>query len=515
MADLQSSSSSWRKSWKSLDRAARLALGTAIAVVTAALIGVAVWALRPSYQVLFAQLNEGDAAVIVEELKRAKEPYRLANGGTTIEVPAERVHETRLSLMAGGAPLAGGVGFEIFDRQGLGATEQSQRVSYQRAVQGELARTISALEGVQQARVHIVMPESTLFRRDRQEPRAAVTLVLKPNGTLAREQVAGIQRLVAASVAGLSPARVVVADQRGVTLSGVDAFVDVGGRSDGSAGAGVGEARLAMKRQVEDYITRKIVELLDRTFGPGQAMVTVDASLNFDEVRRTIQDRGPSPGDAAAVVRRRQMQAATPGAAENAWTLDAMSELEGLRTTSTSDVEYEYVRRIEQVVAAPGGVTRLSVGVVVPGTLDADRRTQITSLVRMAAGLDPRRGDALVVEGWSRDSASATEPAVSDAATDSTASAENGPTAVGPSAATAQAARGATAPVVPLHHFGWMLFGTLVILAGLAALVWRTRHTSARIPVAERERLLADLERALAPATAPAAPRPEPARGNR
>src|SRR6185295_6468736 len=144
---------------------------------------------------------------------KQKTPYHLTGDGTTIEVPAGQVHETRLRLMSSGMPLAGGVGFEIFDRQGLGATEQSQRVSYQRALQGELARTIGALDHVQQARVHLVLPESTLFRRDRQESRASVSLKIEPGIVLLEAQIFGIQRLVAAAVPGLEIGRVVVTDQ--------------------------------------------------------------------------------------------------------------------------------------------------------------------------------------------------------------------------------------------------------------------------------------------------------------
>src|SRR6185295_8185678 len=218
---------------------------------------------------------------------KQKTPYHLTGDGTTIEVPAGQVHETRLRLMSSGMPLAGGVGFEIFDRQGLGATEQSQRVSYQRALQGELARTIDALDGVEHARVHLVLPESTLFRRDREEARASVSLGLAPGVTLVREQIFGIQRLVAAAVPGLDIGRVVVTDQHGMTLSASDAL---------TVGGATGEGRLSMKREVEEYVARKIVALLDRAYGPGRAIVSVDATLNFDEVKRTVQDLLPPAG---------------------------------------------------------------------------------------------------------------------------------------------------------------------------------------------------------------------------
>src|SRR5215831_18688670 len=143
--------------FESMPLRTRVALGVGTFVILAVACVFAWWALRTDYAVLFSRLNESDAAGIVAELKKQKVDYKLDDGGTTIRVPAEKVHDIRLALMSSGTPIAGGVGFEIFDRQGLGATEQSQRVSYQRALQGELARTIGALDGVQQARVHLVL----------------------------------------------------------------------------------------------------------------------------------------------------------------------------------------------------------------------------------------------------------------------------------------------------------------------------------------------------------------------
>ena len=280
----------------SMSTRSRVLLGVGITLIVVASLALAWWASRTEHAVLFSRLTEADAAGIVAELKKQKVRYELADAGTTIRVPADQVHEIRLALMSSGTPIAGGVGFEIFDRQGLGATEQSQRVSFQRALQGELARTVGALEGVQQARVHLVLPESTLFRRDRQEARASVSLKLEPGLVLEQPRIFGIQKLVAASVPGLETSRVVVTDQHGLTLSSSDAL---------TVGGATGEGRLTMKREVEEYVTRKIVALLDRTYGPGRAIVSVDATLNFDEVRRTVQDLLP-PTAQGNVRRRRQ-----------------------------------------------------------------------------------------------------------------------------------------------------------------------------------------------------------------
>jgi flagellar M-ring protein FliF len=377
--------------WSRLTVPARAGLLLGAAVIVTATIALAIWASSTDYAVLFTRLGEGDAANVVEQLKHQKIPYRLADAGTTIKVPAGQVYETRLALVSGGLPLSGGVGFEIFDRQGFGVTEQSQRVAYQRALQGELSRTIGALDGVKMARVHLVMPEETMFKRDREEARAAVSLVLKPGATLTAEQTAGVQRLVAASVSGLDASKVVITDQRGITLSGAD------GMASGTAGS---DARLSIKRNIEQYVARKVSDLLEHAFGTGQALVSVDVALNFDEIKSSVQDLVPMHGGVSgpegAVMHKRQVE--TGGNAAPALTSESAAGAGTKPAGMTTEVEYEYGRRVEQVISAPGNITRMSVGVIVPGDLSDDKRRRITDLVRMAAGINEARGDAVVVQ---------------------------------------------------------------------------------------------------------------------
>lgn len=368
--------------------------GVKIAAVGAAvlLISLGIWltftAFHEEYRVLFADLAPADAGAIVEQLKQQKVPYRIAGNGTVISVPAERVHEVRLGLMSSDLPLSGGVGFEIFDKQGLGTTEHSQRVSYQRALQGELARTISAMDGVKQVRVHLVLPESTLFSRDRQQASAAVNVTLEHSAALTRDQIVGMQRLVAASVPGLEPARVIITDQRGITLSA--------GGTDG-IGAGAADARLQVKREVEEYMTHKIARLLDSAYGPGQAIVSVDATLNFDATKTTVQDLLPAGGAAASgegrLIRKRQVVGGG-GEPSTEGSTDGVAR----QPSSSVELEYQYGKRIDEVIAAPGAVTRVSVGVIVPGLLNDEKRQRIGELVRMAAGIDDTRGDAISVQ---------------------------------------------------------------------------------------------------------------------
>lgn len=495
----------------------------------AALLGLGGWlassALAVEYRVLFSELAEADAAAIVERLQESNTDYRLANAGTTILVPAAGLYDTRLSLMSGDTPLSGGVGFEIFDNQGLGATEQSQRVSYQRALQGELARTIATLDNVKQARVHLVLPDSTLFKRDTQEPRAGVTLHLKTTEAPSREQIAGVQRLVAASVAGLDAAKVVIVDQRGVTLSGL---------ADLDAATGSGEGRLTTKRDVESYITRKITAVLDEAYGAGRAIVSVDVTLNFDEIRRTVQDLLPvrSQGGDGRVLPRVQENS---GVAYNdpTWAIETSSNVAARPGNSATRVEYEYGRRIEQVIAAPGGVTRLTIGVIVPAALDAASLERIREMVEVVAGVDEARGDEVIVRtledlGGRRYSNAVGEPVAMHAAAampaaqvsaplgapagtiesetiagDPEHELTSGPAEVAASVGEALAELPVDEPLAELS--GRALGGSWWLVAAVAALAliavalaaFKRRRAKPELSTAERERLLAEIKRAL------------------
>lgn len=458
--------------WTGLGRGARVALLGGATLLLAMLVWASFSAFRQDYRVLFAELSQADAGAVVTKLKHEKIPYRLSDDGTAILVPAEQVHDLRLTLMSGDAPLRGGVGFELFDKQGLGVTEHSQRVSYQRALQGELARTIGALDNVKQVRVHLVMPESTLFTRDRQQASAAVAVTTRPGTSLEAQQIVGVQRLVAAAVPALAPERVVVTDQRGVTVSSNDA---------GTGGAGAADARLQVKREIEEYLARKVTHLLDGAFGAGQAIVSVDAALNFDATKTTIQDLLPGGNGAAEgrVVRRRQLTGSA--AAEPSWTSTVDGPPATQRSPSSSlEVEFEYGRRIDEIIAAPGAITRISVGVVVPDALNEERRVKVTELVKMAAGIDERRGDAVTVQPLSQMDLPATHDVEA---------------ALAPDAPPPRVSERTVAP----SPYSAVLMGVLIVfLIGMLVLLLRRRRPVRALSNEERQSLLDDIQRALA-----------------
>jgi flagellar M-ring protein FliF len=284
-------------------------------------------------------------------------------------------------------PLRGAVGFELFNNADFGMTEFAQKVNYQRALQGEITRTIMSVEDVQFARVHLAIPEQGVFRKNASKPKASITLTLKPGRTLRQEQVTGIQRLVSAALPDIAAQDVTIVNQSGVALTRV-----AGAEGELESGS----ARLDSKRAAEEYLARKASAVLDRMFGPGQAMVTVDVVLNHDQSRVTTEDVLPSRSDSDAnptgvVVRQRSYVRDSTAATTVSDTprRDANS--------GHLEIDYQVGHRTEQVVTAPGAVQRLGVAIVVRAALDKAQLERVRNLVAVAVGFDGERGDGIAV----------------------------------------------------------------------------------------------------------------------
>jgi flagellar M-ring protein FliF len=383
----------FKTAWAGWSRGARALFATMVVAVLAIAVWGSVWTFQTSYQVLFADLDSRDAGAIVQELKRLKVPYKITEGGTKILVDEKSVHETRLRLMGSNVALSGGVGFEIFDNKDVGMTEYTQKINYQRALQGELARTILSINQIKQARVHLVVADTALFKRQKVNPKASVSLVLKPGAELSREQINGIQRLVAAAVPAMDAGSVTVLDQAGVALSAP---------AEENEDYALANGKFRLKKNAEDYFIRKISAVLDRTFGPGQAIVSVDVTLNLDEVRRTQQTVVPLRANAGeeggAVVRKRQsVYRNSKGAVTRTVNGDATYANASPDLTSTTDVEYELGKTVEQVVSSPGGIQRVSVGIVVP-RMNTDQQRRVQDVVSMIVGYNEARGDAISIQ---------------------------------------------------------------------------------------------------------------------
>lgn len=453
-----------QETWRGFSPQARAGLvaGTVLSVALTA--GLGWWAYRTDYQVLFADLGAGDAAAMTAELDKMKADYQLTDGGRTIMVPKDQVYRQRLQLMGKEIPLHGAVGFEVFNNADFGMTDFVQKVNYQRAVQGELTRTVLSIEGVQAARVHLALPEQGLFKKAQGHAKASVTVTMKPGKTLAEEQVTGIQRLVAASVADIAPGDVTVLDQHGVALTRPS-------QREGEAGVGA-NARLDAKRSAEEYLQKKVNKVLERTFGPGAGVASIDLALDLDQNKVTTEEvlgaRGQEAGTVPAGVLVRERQSERDSAS-------ASTQAGGGSSTSESD--YQVGRRVQQHVSAGGAIKRMTVAVLVKQPLTTEQAAQLREVVALATGLDPARGDAIVVQSM-------------DQLVPPGRPAGEGTVNVGEDAASAAAS--ASAPQEePAPHVLTVLLGILMLVLAGGGLLLRRRQTGVRrLQAAEREQLL-------------------------
>ncbi|MGD8560456.1 MAG: flagellar basal-body MS-ring/collar protein FliF, partial [Gammaproteobacteria bacterium] len=376
---------SFKEMFDSNSSATKNGLVIGFIVIVLVTLAAGYWLLSASYAVLFKDLEQQDAAAVVSELESQDIPYKLENGGRTVLVPEENVHRVRLQLMETEARLIGGIGFELFDNSDFGMTEFVQKINYQRALQGELTRTITSLDEIKYARVHLVMPESSLFKDNQKTASASITLFVNDGDKIKSKQVAGIQRLVASSVPGMELSSVIVANQNGVVLSR---------ETSDEADSTTVSYRLRMRKEIESYLTDKATKMLERTFGSNQALVSVDVALNLDKVKTTLENIIPSHEEKNGIVKKRETTKKTDKTNDNV----------------TTEVEYRLGRKVDQVVTTPGSISHLSVGVLVPRDTSARRVMQIEELVSMAVGIDKARGDEIVVHAVALPQAKADTP---------------------------------------------------------------------------------------------------------
>lgn len=352
---------------------------------------------KVEYATLFTQLEPTEAGKIVEKLKEKKIPYKLEDNGTTILVDKNKVYDTRISIAAEGLPESGIVGYEIFDKTNLGMSEFVQKLNYRRALEGELAKTISSLNGVKKARVHIVIPEKALFEKDQKQPTASVTLQLAGENTISKLNIRGIQNLVASSVEGLSPNNVTIVDHRGRILSETDL--------DPNSILGKTQSQHEQQIRVEQYLTNKVQSLLDGVLGPGNSEVRVSAELDFTQIERTITDYNPD----------RQVVRSEQSITQSSRTVDSLQYPAPNRTVEQSNTvtNYEIPQTIERIVNGVGTIKRITVGALINGTYritekDGKRQVEyiprseeelkkLEEIVKNAVGFDPNRNDQISI----------------------------------------------------------------------------------------------------------------------
>jgi flagellar M-ring protein FliF len=382
----------------------------AMGAVTAALIGFFAFLIlrftAPTMTPLFTDLTVEDSAAIIKDLDRQVIPYEMRNEGAIIMVPKDRVTKLRMGFAESGLPKGGGIGYDIFDKsEALGTTSFVQNINHLRALEGELARTIRALDRVQAARVHLVLPERPLFSRDKVEPSASI--MVKVRGALEASQVRAIRHLVASAVNGLRPQRISIVDETGRLLAD-------GANDDEAAGGIAADDRQA---SYERRLRQEVENIVSSVVGPGRARVQVAAEFDYNRITQTSDKFDPD----GKVVRSTQTREETAATADPQGQVTVNNELPGNQTNqgtpareqskkSEEITNYDISRTTETRVTEGGRINRISVAVLVDGaysrndkgeTVYSERSKEeldrIAALVRSAIGFDQRRGDQVEV----------------------------------------------------------------------------------------------------------------------
>ncbi|MCK9260986.1 MAG: flagellar M-ring protein FliF [Azoarcus sp.] len=399
--------------------AAAAALGLAIALV----VGVLMWNRAPEYGVLFSNLEERDGGQIIAALQQQNVPYHMSADGRSILVSQEQVHDVRLRLAAEGLPKGGLVGFELMDSQKLGVSQFNEQVNYQRALEGELSRTVQSISSVMSARVHLAMPKQTAFLRDDQKPTASVMVKLRAGRVLDATQIAGIVHLVSSSVPRMNESAVSIVNQNGELLTM---------KSDPLRQAGLDPTQLEYVREVEASFIRRIDTIVEPLVGKGNFRAQVTADVDFNQVEQTAETYKPNPSPDQAIRSQQTTEQLSrdagaqgvPGALTNQPPAPATAPIttppvagqtnaNGTQPSTSNRsavLNYELDRTVQHVKQSLGQIKRLSVAVVVnhrnttlpngdpqvvPPTEEEIAR--ITNLVREAVGYNEARGDTLNV----------------------------------------------------------------------------------------------------------------------
>jgi len=412
--------SQFKETYFKLSLLQKVSVAAALAAVFISVAVVVYWANRPVYKTLFAGMGQDDAAMVIEQLKDKKIPYKIEDEGAKITVPNEFIYETRLELAKEGIPRGGGAGLELFDKSSFGMTEFMQNVSYQRALQGELSRTITSIKEIQEARVHITVPKDRLFISDEETSKASVVLRLRGGASLSREKVKAIASLVSGAVKGLTPENVQIIDTQGRLLS---EFLD-----DETAPLMMTQTQLEYTKKIERDLEAKVNEILSATLGKGNAVAKVTAEIDFNKKDITKEEYDPNPvlrsqqSSEISSLNKPDSAQGIPGVQSNLAEPDIGTggrNQEYNKAEETQNFEIGKTVTVEQ--KAYGTIDRITVAVVVddrkvkekspdgkedilvskPRTTDEIR--SIKNLVAMAVGYSEPRGDQVEVSNISFD----------------------------------------------------------------------------------------------------------------
>jgi flagellar M-ring protein FliF len=352
------------------------------------------WAGKPTYSMLFTNLAASDASGITQKLTSDKVPYQLADGGQTIMVPQGQVYAERIKLSAAGLPAGGQVGYSLLDKQGITTSQFTQQVDFQRALEGELSKTISSIQGVSATTVHLVIPPTDVFADTTQKPSASVLIQNTPGTTLTAGQVQAVVHLVASAVANLDPTEVTVADAKGTMLWAPG--------TDGQTAA-AGDQRQTATVAYQDTLSQSIQQMLSSVIGPNHAVVRVTADLSYDQTATTTETfANPNQVQLNTTTDKENYLNGSSGPAGGPLTATPVTTIPGAAgngnyTKDASAITYAPSKVTAVTTKAPGSVNRLSVAVAVDSKLTGVNVQTLQGLVSAAAGTDQTRGDTVVV----------------------------------------------------------------------------------------------------------------------
>ena len=392
--------------WAKMSPLQRIAsVGGAVGLL-AAVIGLSIWLSRPEYKVLYSNLGPEDASVVIKTLQGDKVAYRITDNGATIMVPQEVVYDQRIKIAGEGGLVGQGIGFEIFDKVKVGQTDFVQKINYSRALQGELARTISQFPSVKSARVHLVMPRRSLFVEERQSPSASVVLKLtRANVKIDQKEINAILNMMLMSVEGLDRAHVSITDTSGKVLY----------QPEEDSLAGITTTQMEYRQTVQRNLERRIEEMLQPLFGSGRVIAKVNADMDFSQktIRRELFD--PEKTAVRSEYRQEESQQGRANLEAGAPDVNfrgdgitgSVSDQTGTRESRTTN--YEINKEEQQIVSNVGELRRLTVAVLIDGTYvktdgtwtfmprKSEELERVRQLVHNAVGLDTARGDALEI----------------------------------------------------------------------------------------------------------------------
>ncbi len=347
---------------------------------------------EPSYSTLYTNINQEDASQVIQYLRQEKIPYKITANGTTISVPKEKVYEVRLALAGKGIPSSGIIGYEIFDKNIIGMSEFVQKMNYKRALEGELARTIMQQSKIKAARVHIVIPEKTIFKSEEKSPSASVVLKLKSGASLTEGNITAIANLVSHSIEGLSPNDVTIIDSKGRMLSKA---------VDQSPLSVNGQKQFEIKSSIENYLTNKAQKILDKVVGYGNSDVQINVDLNFKQIERTLEAFDPESQVAISEQTSRSQSNGVSVSDSNAIVSENVT------------TNYEVSKTIEKVIEGAGNIKRITVAAVINGVRkevkvgdkveivneprSEEQLKKLEMLIGKAVGLDNTRKDQISI----------------------------------------------------------------------------------------------------------------------